>query len=83
MPSTSVSGGKRTVLCVPNDFTVNNAEGGMEAKREQVPIILAWALSVHKSQGQTLDRVKVDLTKTFEKGQGESSFFKCIEPALC
>jgi len=59
----------REMMCTPHDFTVNNADGGMEARREQLPLILAWALSVHKSQGQTLDRVKVDLKRTFEKGQ--------------
>ncbi|KAG1874230.1 PIF1-like helicase-domain-containing protein [Suillus tomentosus] len=62
----------KEILCVPTDFTVDNADGGVEARRRQVPLILAWALSVHKSQGQTLERVKVDLGRTFEKGQGKS-----------
>lgn len=39
------------------------------AVRKQYPLILAWALSVHKSQGQTIERLKIDLSKTFEKGQ--------------
>ncbi|KAL5518664.1 hypothetical protein ACEPAH_347 [Sanghuangporus vaninii] len=57
------------VLCFPTTFDVVNARGDFEAHREQVPLILAWAMSVHKSQGQTLDRVKVSLARTFEKGQ--------------
>ncbi len=61
---------RATVLCVPAQFEVNSAEGGIEAMRSQVPLILAWALSIHKSQGQTLERVRVDLGRTFEKGQG-------------
>lgn len=58
------------MLCPPTDFTSLNGAGEVEARRDQVPLILAWALSVHKSQGQTLERVKVDLGRTFEKGQG-------------
>ncbi|KAJ3826238.1 hypothetical protein F5880DRAFT_129332 [Lentinula raphanica] len=60
------------LLCSPENFTVEGFLGNIEAKRVQVPLILAWALSMHKSQGQTLERVKVDLRRVFEKGQGKT-----------
>eukprot|EP00271_Cylindrocystis_brebissonii_P009916 TRINITY_DN2556_c0_g1_i1.p1 TRINITY_DN2556_c0_g1~~TRINITY_DN2556_c0_g1_i1.p1 ORF type:complete len:578 (-),score=55.00 TRINITY_DN2556_c0_g1_i1:428-2161(-) len=51
----------------PDSWTIQ--EGGREiAKRIQVPLILAWALSVHKCQGMTLDSVETDLTKAFDFG---------------
>ncbi|OXH20987.1 ATP-dependent DNA helicase PIF1 [Cryptococcus neoformans] len=46
-----------------------NALGQPEATRYQIPLILAWALTIHKSQGQTLERVKIDLAKIFVEGQ--------------
>ena len=36
--------------------------------RTQVPLMAAWAMTIHKAQGMTLERVIVDLKDTFEKG---------------
>ena len=37
--------------------------------RTQVPLVAAWAMTIHKSQGMTLSRVIVNLSRTFEKAQ--------------
>lgn len=57
------------VLLPPMEFKVEDTNGKLEAQRSQVPLILAWALSIHKSQGQTLERVKIDMGDIFECGQ--------------
>ncbi|KAF5362473.1 hypothetical protein D9756_002301 [Leucocoprinus leucothites] len=63
------NGQKRLVLVTPETWKVELPSGEIQVSRTQFPLILAWAMSIHKSQGQTLDRVKVDLSRVFEKGQ--------------
>jgi ATP-dependent DNA helicase PIF1 len=62
-------GTTRDLLCKRESWKYEQPNGEVQASREQVPLILAWALSIHKAQGQTLERVRVDLGRTFEKGQ--------------
>ncbi|KAF4978822.1 hypothetical protein FZEAL_4866 [Fusarium zealandicum] len=65
----ATDGTSRVILCQPEEWKVELPNGELQAKRTQLPLILAWALSIHKAQGQTLERVKVNLGRVFEKGQ--------------
>ncbi|WP_348652990.1 helix-turn-helix domain-containing protein [uncultured Sulfurimonas sp.] len=52
------------------DWTIENDSSNIVAKVSQIPLKLAWAITIHKSQGMTLDSAEIDLSKTFEVGQG-------------
>ena len=59
----------RTIKMEPTSWEVID-DGKVRARIEQVPLRLAWAITVHKSQGMSLDAAEVDLSKAFVYGQG-------------
>ena len=59
----------RRVTMVPDVWELRDGER-KRASISQVPLRLAWAITVHKSQGMTLDVAKIDLRKAFVEGMG-------------
>jgi len=57
----------QTVKVEKESMTQNSSLGSMY--RKQLPLRLAWALTVHKSQGMTLSRAEVQLDDAFSCGQ--------------
>lgn len=53
----------------PMEWTVEE-NGKVRARIGQLPLRLAWAITVHKSQGMSLDAAVMDLSAVFEFGQG-------------
>ncbi|MFT5036970.1 MAG: ATP-dependent DNA helicase PIF1 [Candidatus Azotimanducaceae bacterium] len=67
-PVIKTSEGKEITM-KPTNWDVAE-EGKVLATVSQIPLRLAWAITVHKSQGMSLDAAEIDLSKAFVFGQG-------------
>lgn len=59
----------KEVLMVPDSWELRDGDE-KRASISQIPLRLAWAITVHKSQGMTLDTARMNLAKAFVEGMG-------------
>ena len=61
--------GGRTVIAEPVLWEMRDG-GERVAALRQVPLRLAWSITIHKSQGASLDAAEINLSRVFVEGQG-------------
>ncbi|NWH73847.1 PIF1 helicase, partial [Piaya cayana] len=59
----------RVTQVIKMEKWVFKGPSGIHLSRQQLPLKLAWAISIHKSQGMSLDCVEISLSRVFESGQ--------------
>lgn len=62
-------GGRHSVTVYPEQWEYRKQDK-VTATITQIPLRLAYAITVHKSQGMTLDAAEMDLANTFVAGMG-------------
>lgn len=68
MPVVTLQSG-RTVTVEQHSWNLSE-DGRIKAEAAQLPLRLAWAITIHKSQGMSLDAAEVDLSRAFTPGMG-------------
>lgn len=59
----------RKIVVTPETWELRDGDK-KRASLAQIPLRLAWAITVHKSQGMTLDAARIDLRRAFVEGMG-------------
>lgn len=67
-PIIETKGGR--MIAEPEQWSIEDDDDQVLAAIVQVPLRLAWAITVHKSQGMSLDCAEIDLSKAFIEGMG-------------
>ncbi len=63
--------GKKSIIANPESWELEDENGDkVLAGVKQVPLQLAWAITIHKSQGMSLDAAEIDLSRAFAPGMG-------------
>jgi ATP-dependent DNA helicase PIF1 len=70
----------REIEVEKTDFTLLDADGTPVVTARNFPVSLAWAVTIHKSQGTTLDETWMDIRGLWEPGQAYVALSRATSP---
>ena len=62
-------GNGKVIVVEPHSWNLTE-DGRVRAEVAQLPLRLAWAITIHKSQGMSIDAAEIDLSQAFTPGMG-------------
>lgn len=68
-PMVELLSNNRIIKVEPHSWALEE-DGKKRAEVAQLPLRLAWAITIHKSQGMSLDGAEIDLSRSFTPGMG-------------
>lgn len=62
------------------EFEIKNGDGKVQATLTNFPVVLGWAMTIHKSQGTSLDYLRIDLSGLWAAGQAYVALSRATNP---
>jgi ATP-dependent DNA helicase PIF1 len=79
--SVIVKADKGGIIEVPfAEHELNDGDGSVLVKYTQLPLDLAWAMTIHKSQGTTVEKIGIQLENHFGPGMTYVALSRCKSP---